>query len=105
MNAVIGLVTTSRTNDARSRPVRGAGQLQALGWVVHSVDNNMRQDFFGPDGDTAPLRRLYAETTHFSHYDRDIRDRLGVGRLVDEVRPALIVHCAAQPLASARLEV
>jgi CDP-paratose 2-epimerase len=23
-----------------------------LGWSVHGVDNNMRADFFGPQGDT-----------------------------------------------------
>lgn len=22
------------------------------GWTFHGVDNNMRRDFFGPDGDT-----------------------------------------------------
>ena len=25
---------------------------EAHGWEVHGVDNNMRRDFFGPDGDT-----------------------------------------------------
>jgi CDP-paratose 2-epimerase len=72
--------------------------LDRLGWEVHGADNNMRQDFFGPDGDTTPnLRRLQAETRHFSHHPLDIRDRAGVARLVEEVRPALIVHSAAQP--------
>ena len=29
------------------------------GWEVHGVDNNMRRDFFGPDGDTTwNLERL-----------------------------------------------
>ncbi|MES2604474.1 MAG: NAD-dependent epimerase/dehydratase family protein, partial [Pseudomonadota bacterium] len=23
-----------------------------IGWAVHGVDNNMRADFFGPQGDT-----------------------------------------------------
>ena len=26
--------------------------LSTLGWQVHGVDNNMRADFFGPQGDT-----------------------------------------------------
>ena len=72
--------------------------LDRLGWDVHGVDNNMRMDFFGPDGDTTGnLRRLLADTERFTHHDLDIRDRAGVARLVAEVRPALIVHSAAQP--------
>jgi CDP-paratose 2-epimerase len=68
------------------------------GWEVFGVDNNMRRDFFGPDGDTtANLERLLASTAEFRHNQLDVRDRAGVGRLVDEVRPDLIVHCAAQP--------
>lgn len=72
--------------------------LDRLGWAVHGVDNNMRRDFFGPDGDTTPnLRRLQEATRLFEHHDLDVRDRQGIGQLVDEVRPGLIVHCAAQP--------
>src|SRR4051794_1718802 len=72
--------------------------LDARGWRVHGIDNNMRRDFFGEDGDTTPnLRRLLATTTHFEHYDRDIRDRDEMLRIVDETRPELVVHCAAQP--------
>ena len=33
--------------------------LDKRGWNVHGVDNNMRRDFFGPDGDTTwNLERL-----------------------------------------------
>jgi CDP-paratose 2-epimerase len=72
--------------------------LDARGWRVHGVDNNMRRDFFGPDGDTSwNLERLRAATTHFVHHDLDIRDREGVERMVEEIRPELVVHCAAQP--------
>ena len=72
--------------------------LDRLGWEVHGLDNNMRRDFFGPDGDTAPnLRRLLGSTKRFSHHDLDVRDRAGVDRLLEEVRPGLVVHCAAQP--------
>ncbi|HZR22003.1 MAG TPA: NAD-dependent epimerase/dehydratase family protein [Vicinamibacterales bacterium] len=71
----------------------------ARGWAVHGVDNNMRRDFFGPDGDTTPnLRRLAASvSSRFVHHPLDIRDRNGVMRLIADVRPAAIVHCAAQP--------
>jgi CDP-paratose 2-epimerase len=72
--------------------------LDARGWLVHGVDNNMRRDFFGPDGDTTwNLDRLRATTRRFTHHALDVRDRDGVARLVAETRPALIVHAAAQP--------
>ena len=72
--------------------------LDRLGWESHGLDNNMRRDFFGEDGDTTPnLRRLVGSTKRFMHHDIDVRDRAGVVRLIAEVRPDLIVHCAAQP--------
>jgi CDP-paratose 2-epimerase len=72
--------------------------LDRAGWEVVGVDNNMRRDFFGSDGDTTPnLERLRESTARFRHDALDVRDRVGIGRLVDEVRPDLIVHCAAQP--------
>jgi CDP-paratose 2-epimerase len=72
--------------------------LDARGWRVHGIDNNMRRDFFGERGDTTwNLERLVETTQHFTHHDLDIRDRDAILRLVDELRPALVVHCAAQP--------
>jgi CDP-paratose 2-epimerase len=68
------------------------------GWDVHGVDNNMRRDFFGADGDTAwNLERLRRSTSHFSHHNQDIRDRQAMLNLIAELRPNLIIHCAAQP--------
>jgi CDP-paratose 2-epimerase len=68
------------------------------GWDVHGLDNNMRMEFFGSDGDTrANLKRLIARTNRFEHHELDIRDREGLSRVVGEIRPSLIVHCAAQP--------
>ena len=72
--------------------------LDARGWQVHGVDNNMRRDFFGEGGDTTwNLERLLAATARFEHHALDVRDRDGVRRLVAAVRPELIVHAAAQP--------
>jgi len=72
--------------------------LDRAGWRVHGVDNNMRREFFGPDGDTtANLERLVAATDRFEHHGLDVRDRDGVARLLREVSPELVVHCAAQP--------
>jgi CDP-paratose 2-epimerase len=72
--------------------------LDRLGWKVHGVDNNMRRDFFGPDGDTTGNRdRLVADIENFQHHELDVRDRDGVARLVAQTEPELIVHTAAQP--------
>lgn len=72
--------------------------LDERGWAVHGVDNNMRRDFFGPDGDTSwNLERLRGSTRRFSHHEIDIRDRAAIDELVSANRPDLIVHCAAQP--------
>lgn len=68
------------------------------GWDVHGVDNNMRRDFFGPDGDTTwNLNRLMAATQHFTHHVVDIRNREGVKDLWQLIKPDFVIHCAAQP--------
>lgn len=69
-----------------------------LGWIVHGVDNNMRADFFGPQGDTRwNQKRLIEECRQFRHHELDVRDRDGVVALVSEIRPDAILHAAAQP--------
>ncbi len=68
------------------------------GWEVHGADNNMRADFFGPAGDTRwNQNRLLATHTGFRHHELDIRDRAAVLACVESLRPAMIVHTAAQP--------
>jgi CDP-paratose 2-epimerase len=68
------------------------------GWEVHGIDNNMRRDFFGPDGDTTwNLERLRRKTMRFTHHALDIRDRAGMEEVVRRVRPMLLIHCASQP--------
>lgn len=68
------------------------------GWKVIGVDNNQRADFFGPQGDTRWNQRRLAEAhPTFAHVERDIRDRAGVLKLLEEARPDLVVHAAAQP--------
>ena len=68
------------------------------GWLVYGVDNNMRADFFGPQGDTLwNLKRLSSEFSNFRHQEVDIRDRAKILDLFKVVRPDAIVHTAAQP--------
>ena len=71
----------------------------AKGWQVHGVDNNQRAVFFGPQGDTrAHQRRLTTSLgASFQHHELDIRDRQGMLKLLQAVKPAAIVHTAAQP--------
>jgi CDP-paratose 2-epimerase len=65
---------------------------------VFGIDNNLRADFFGPGGDTSwNLRQLQATCRRFEHSDLDIRNRPAMFRVVQDVRPDLIIHCAAQP--------
>ena len=72
--------------------------LDAHGWIVHGIDNNLRADFFGPHGDTGPtLERLLATTRRFATHEVDVRDRSAITTLVSELKPDLIVHAAAQP--------
>jgi len=68
-----------------------------LGWRVTGVDNNLRATFFGPEGDTRWSLQRLRQFPHYDHRDLDIRDRDGVLALMKELRPALIVHAAAQP--------
>ncbi len=70
----------------------------AQGWSVVGVDNNMRKEFFGAEGDTTwNLDRLKTETRNFVHENVDIRCRRAIGLLMGRERFDLILHCAAQP--------
>jgi CDP-paratose 2-epimerase len=68
------------------------------GHTVYGIDNNMRKEFFGPQGDTTwNLERLKNKTKHFAHFGTDIRNRTEVLQLFSQQRFEVIVHCAAQP--------
>jgi CDP-paratose 2-epimerase len=75
-----------------------------MGFRITGVDNNMRADFFGPQGDTTWNRaRLERDCKRFTHQELDIRDRAGVDALFRQARDGrdgkfdLIIHAAAQP--------
>lgn len=69
-----------------------------LGYRVVGIDNNMRRDFFGPDGDTTwNLRWLQQNTRYFEHQNVDIRSRRALSMLMSRERFEMVIHCAAQP--------
>ena len=68
------------------------------GWDIFGIDNNMRADFFGPQGDTRwNQKRLTKRFSNFKHKELDIRDRINLCSYVKEISPDAIVHAAAQP--------
>ncbi|MEJ7759400.1 MAG: NAD-dependent epimerase/dehydratase family protein [Gemmatimonadaceae bacterium] len=68
------------------------------GHDVHGLDNNMRADFFGPQGDTRwNQARLLRQYRNYRHHEIDLRNRETVVALLRMLRPELVVHCAAQP--------
>jgi CDP-paratose 2-epimerase len=69
-----------------------------LGHRVHGVDNNMRADFFGQQGDTTwRLEQLVAGVRGFVHHAVDIRNRPAIMDLFAGQRFGAVIHCAAQP--------
>lgn len=65
---------------------------------IFGIDNNQRAVFFGPDGDTRwNQKRLLSEIPNYSHNEIDIRDRNEVLDFIQNLKPNLIVHAAAQP--------
>jgi CDP-paratose 2-epimerase len=68
------------------------------GHHVHGLDNNMRADFFGPQGDTTwRLKQLVDGVRDFTHHGVDIRDRAAVIDVFATHRIGAVIHCAAQP--------
>lgn len=69
-----------------------------LGFKVHGIDSNQRAVFFGPQGDTRWRQQRLVDALHnFTHHELDIRNRQGVLELFRELKPAGIIHAAAQP--------
>lgn len=68
------------------------------GHAVHGIDNNMRADFFGPQGDTGwRLKQLLERVPNYVHRSLDIRDRGAVMDVFAAHRVGAVIHCAAQP--------
>jgi len=66
--------------------------------TIYGIDNNMRADFFGKEGDTTwRQNQLKEKYNNFKPFNLDIRNRQEVIKLIEEIKPDVIIHCAAQP--------
>jgi CDP-paratose 2-epimerase len=72
-----------------------------LGLDVVGIDNDMRQEFFGPEASTAwNVQRLTADLgSAYTHHGVDIRDRDALARIFKQYGTdiAVVIHTAAQP--------
>jgi CDP-paratose 2-epimerase len=69
------------------------------GFIVHGIDNNMRQYFFGSEASTQWNRKLLERTfrTQYIHHAVDIRNQKAIEKIFSIVPFDLIIHTAAQP--------
>src|SRR5690606_6041683 len=89
------LIVTGSSGLIGSEIVR---HFSALDFQIIGIDNNMRADFFGPQGDTRwNQNQLLKECKNFRHIELDIRDRQAVLKMIEEIKPDFIAHTAAQP--------
>ena len=72
----------------------------AKGFEVVGIDNDMRQEFFGPEASTDWSRKnLQSTVDGYRHESLDIRDREAVESLFSELGSGveIVIHTAAQP--------
>jgi len=69
----------------------------SLGWKIYGIDNNMRADFFGPQGDTRWNQSRLEQYPLFTHVELDIRNRTAVLDFIKPLKYDALVHTAAQP--------
>src|SRR5947207_834070 len=95
LSSVVRILVTGSSGLIGSEAV---AHFHAQGHEVWGIDNNLRADFFGADGDTTwNLERMRRELPRFHHIDVDIRDRALMAYLFEDLHPDVVVHCAAQP--------
>lgn len=66
-------------------------------WNVFGVDNNNRSVFFGENGSTNKIASQLTAHKNYSHFNCDIADKNQIDHIMSQVKPALVVHTAAQP--------
>jgi CDP-paratose 2-epimerase len=67
-------------------------------YSIIGIDSNHRAVFFGPDGDTSwTLKSLAEKIKGYVHHNLDIREREKLFGVIEEARPDIVIHTAAQP--------
>jgi CDP-paratose 2-epimerase len=67
------------------------------GYLVHGIDNNMREYFFGKESSTNTVKEELELLTNYIHHNIDIRDSDSVKNLFSQEKFDIIIHTAAQP--------
>jgi len=69
------------------------------GFDVVGIDNDMRKYFFGKEASTQWKKEMLIKKhpKNYKHYDNDIRNFDKLNTIFKEYKPALVIHCAAQP--------
>lgn len=68
--------------------------------LIVGIDNNMREEFFGPDASTSwNKERLERKIQNYKHFNVDIRDEKSIEKIFSEYEKdiKIILHAAAQP--------
>ena len=72
-----------------------------LGMTIVGIDNNMRQEFFGPEASTLWQRELVKQElgASYLHFDADVSDVAAIEDVFDHFAGdiSLVIHAAAQP--------
>jgi CDP-paratose 2-epimerase len=86
--------------------VTGSGGLigseAASHWIrkgeqVFGIDNNTRQELFGPAGNVTPVIEELEKFSNYQHIIESITDRDAVSQILETVKPDVVIHAAAQP--------
>jgi CDP-paratose 2-epimerase len=65
--------------------------------LVWGIDNDMRSNFFGPEGSVIPTIERLKKEDSYTHFYADITSESQIENIFKSISPDVIVHCAAQP--------
>ena len=68
------------------------------GHDVYGIENNQRAIFFGPKGSTlSRLHQLESKYSNFRNFNVDIRNKIDIFNLFEQIKFDVAIHTAAQP--------
>jgi CDP-paratose 2-epimerase len=68
------------------------------GHEVYGIENNQRAVFFGPNGSTViRLAQLEKKHSNFKNFLMDIRNKISILKLFNQIKFDVVIHTAAQP--------